>query len=94
MWKFWLPWTIDAVVAAIALFFFFWGLADGTVSSFNALIWAALLGALAIVVGGSLWLKVTGRRALGIALALVLAMPGLLVGLFFLALIIANPRWN
>jgi len=94
MWKFWLPWTIDAVVAAIALFFFFWGLADGTVSSFNAGIWAALLGALAIVVGGSLWLKVTGRRALGITLALVLAVPGLLVGLFFLALIIANPRWN
>jgi hypothetical protein len=94
MWKFWLPWTIDAVVAGIVLFFFFWGLADGTVSSFNAGIWAALLGALAIVVGGSLWLKVTGRRALGITLALVLAVPGLLVGLFFLALIIANPRWN
>ena len=94
MWKFWLPWTIDTVVAGIALFFFFWGLADGTVSSFNAGIWAALLGALAIVVGGSLWLKVTGRRALGITLALVLAVPGLLVGLFFLALIIANPRWN
>ena len=94
MWKFWLPWTIDAVVAGIALFFFFWGLADGTVSSFTAGLWAALLGALAIVVGGSLWLKVTGRRALGITLALVLAVPGLLVGLFFLALIIANPRWN
>ena len=94
MWKFWLPWTIDAVVAGIALFFFFWGLADGTVSSFNAGIWTVLLAALAVVVGGSLWLKVTGRRALGITLALVLAVPGLLVGLFFLALIIANPRWN
>ena len=94
MWKFWLPWTIDAVVAAIVLFFFFWGLADGTVSSFNAGIWTVLLAALAVVVGGSLWLKVTGRRALGITLALVLAVPGLLVGLFFLALIIANPRWN
>ena len=94
MWKFWLPWTIDAVVAGIVLFFFFWGLADGTVSSFNAGIWTVLLAALAVVVGGSLWLKVTGRRALGITLALVLAVPGLLVGLFFLALIIANPRWN
>ena len=94
MWKFWLPWTIDAVVAAIALFFFFWGLADGTVSSFNAGIWTVLLGSLAVVVGGSLWLKSTGRRALGIALALLLAVPGFLVGLFFLALIVANPRWN
>ena len=94
MWKFWLPWTIDAVVAGIALFFFFWGLADGTVSPFNAGIWAALLGGLGVVVGGSLWLKSTGRRGLGIALALVLAVPGLLMGLFFLVLIVANPRWN
>ena len=94
MWKFWLPWTIDAIVAAIALYFFCWGLLDGTVSSRNAGIWAMLLAALAIVVGGSLWLKSTGRRGLGIALALVLAVPGFLVGLFFLALIIANPRWN
>jgi hypothetical protein len=94
MWKFWLPWAIDAVVAGIALFFFFWGLADGTVSSFNAGIWAMLLGSLAAVVGGSLWLNLSGRRALGIALALVLAVPGLLMGLFFVVLIIANPRWN
>ena len=94
MWKFWLPWTIDAIVAAIALFFFLWGLEDGTVSSRNAGIWAMLLASLAIVVGGSLWLKSTGRRGLGIALALLLAVPGLLVGLFFLALIIAQPRWN
>jgi hypothetical protein len=41
-----------------------------------------------------LWLKSTGRRALGIALALVLAVPGFLVGLFFLALVVAHPRWN
>jgi hypothetical protein len=94
MWKFWLPWTIDAVVAAIVLFFFFWGLADGTVSSFNAGIWTVLLVALAIVVGGSLWLKTTGRRGLGVALALVLAVPGFLMGLFFLVLIVSHPRWN
>ena len=94
MWKFWVPWTIDALVAAIALFFFLWGLADGTVSSFNAGIWTPLLAGLALVVGGSLWLKHTGRRGLGIALALVLAVPGFLVGLFFLALIEAHPRWN
>ena len=56
MWKFWLPWTIDSLVAALVLFFFFWGLADCTVSSFNAGIWTVLLVALAIVVGGSLWL--------------------------------------
>jgi hypothetical protein len=92
MWKFWVPWSIDAVVAAIALFFFLWGLQDGTVSSFNIGIWTVLLAALAAVVGGSLWLKSTGRRALAIVLALVLAVPGALMGLFFLALVLAHPR--
>lgn len=29
----WLLWSINAVVAAIVLFFFFWGLMDGSVSS-------------------------------------------------------------
>jgi hypothetical protein len=94
MWKFWVPWAIDAVVAAVVLAFFFWGLADGTVSSFNAGIWTVLLAAVSAVVGGSLWLKSTGRRGLAIVLALVLAVPGALMGLFFLALVVAHPRWN
>jgi hypothetical protein len=94
MWKFWVPWAIDAVVAAVVLVFFFWGLADGTVSSFNAGIWTVLLAAVAAIVGGSLWLKSTGRRGLAIALALVLAVPGALMGLFFLTLVVAHPRWN
>jgi hypothetical protein len=94
MWKFWAPWAIDAVVAAIAVYFFLWGLQDGTVSSFNIGIWTLLLVGLALVVGGSLWLKSSGRRGLAIALALVLAVPGALMGLFFLVLIVSNPRWN
>ena len=28
-------WGVDALIAAIFVGFFFWGLADGTVSSFN-----------------------------------------------------------
>lgn len=92
--RFWIPWAIDAVIAAIAVFFFLWGLADGSVSSFNSGLWTLLLGGLAAVVGGSLWLKSIGRAGLGTALLLALAIPGVLVGLFFLILIVANPRWN
>jgi hypothetical protein len=92
--KFWIPLAVDAVIAAIVVFFFFWGLADGTVSSFNFGLWAMILGTLAAIIGGSLWLKSSGKPGAGAVLAWVLAVPGLLVGLFFLVLIVGNPRWN
>jgi len=92
--KFWFPWGVDAVIAAIAVFFFLWGLADGSVSSFNGGLWTILLGALAALVGASLWLKSNGKPRVAMVLAWVLAAPGLLVGLFFLLLIVLNPRWN
>ena len=92
--KFWIPWAIDAVIATIVVCFFLWGLADGSVSAFNIGLWVLILGGLAAVVGGSLWLRSIGRPGLGAALSWVLAVPGLLAGLFFLILIVANPRWN
>jgi hypothetical protein len=91
---FWIPWTIDAIMAAIAVFFFLWGLADGSVSTFNIGLWVLLLGALAAVIAGGLALKRTGRRGIAVALVTVPAVPGFLMGLFFLILIIGNPRWN
>src|SRR5262245_17838868 len=54
---FWTLFSIDAVVAAIVLFFFFAGLGDGTVSSYNIVLWLAILGVLAAVIGGGLLLK-------------------------------------
>ena len=92
--KFWIPWAIDAIIAAIAVFFFLWGLADGSVSTFNIGLWLLILGGITVVVAGSLWLRSIGRAGLGSVLLLVLAIPGVLVGLFFLILIVANPRWN
>ena len=91
---FWLLWTIDAIAAAVVLYFFFWGLADGSVSSFNLLVWLLLIGGLGAVVGGSLWLRAVGQPLIGIGILLVLAFPSVLLALFFLVLIIAHPRWN
>jgi hypothetical protein len=91
---FWLLWSINAVIAAIVLFFFFWGLNDGSVSSFNMLLWLALLGGVGLVIGGSLFLRAIGKPILAIVLSLLLAVPGLLMGLFFLVLILSHPRWN
>jgi hypothetical protein len=46
------------------------------------------------VLSGGLVLQRSGRTRLGISFLLILAVPGVLVGLFFLAMIIINPRWN
>lgn len=92
--KFWLVWGFDALIAAVVLFFFFAGLADGRVSSFNIGMWLVLLLGVAGVVGGSLRLRSIGRRGAAMAVLLVLAIPGLLCILFFLVVLITHPRWN
>jgi len=92
--KFWFLWGIDALIAALVLYFFFLGIADGSVSAFNIGLWLAILAALAGVVGGSLWLRSAGKRGLATVVLLILAVPGLLFALFFIVLLITNPRWN
>jgi hypothetical protein len=85
---------IDALVAAVIVYFFFEGLADGTVSSSNMGLWMATLAAPAVVLGGGLALNARGRRGLAVALLAVLAAPGLLFGLFVLAMIVLQPDWR
>lgn len=92
--KFRILFGFDALVALVMLYFFFIGLADGSVSSFNAGLWFIILLALAGIMGGSLWLRSTGRPRSAIALLLLLAVPGLLGVLFLLVVLITNPRWN
>jgi hypothetical protein len=92
--KFWLLWGFDALIALVALYFFFAGLADGSVSSFNMGLWLVILLVLGGVVMGSLWLRSSGRSGTAKAVLLILAVPGLLFVLYFLVLLISAPRWN
>jgi hypothetical protein len=92
--KFWVPWAIDAVIASVVIYFFLVGLADGSVSSFNIGLWLLIFIGLASIVGGSLWLKFAGHGSLAAVFVLILAVPGVLVGLFFVFILIAAPRWN
>ncbi|WP_270938605.1 hypothetical protein [Falsiroseomonas oryzae] len=85
---------IDGAALGIALFFFLWGVSDGTVSSFNILSWMAMLGVLAGIVGGGVALQRGGRPAAAKGLLSLLAVPAALAGLLILALILINPRWN
>jgi len=91
---FWIPWSIDLVVAVIAVYFFFVGLADGSVSSFNMGLWLVILSALGGIVGGSLALRSAARTRVAIALVTLLAIPSALIGLFYLVLLVAPVRWN
>lgn len=85
---------IDAVAAAVVVFFFLWGLSDGTVSEFNILLWLALLGGVGGVLGGGVWLRSRGWTRQANGLLLILAFPATMIVLFFLVLIVAQPRWN
>ncbi len=85
---------IDALAAAVVVFFFLWGLSDGSVSSFNILLWLAMLGGVGSVLGGGAWLRSYGQLGLAYGVLLLLAIPATLIGLFFLLLIVLQPRWN
>jgi hypothetical protein len=85
---------IDSAAALVALYFFAAGLADGSVSSFNIGIWLALLCGIGAVVGGGIALNMAGYRRTACAVLSILAAPSFLFGLFILALIVFQPRWN
>ena len=87
-------WGVDVIVALIGLAFFVVGIGDGSVSSFNIVLWIVLLGGLAAVVFGSMALRGRGMQGLATAVAGALAVPALLVGVFFIVLIFSGVRWN
>lgn len=86
--------AIDAIAALVILYFFLIGLADGSVSSFNMSLWLGILAAVAAILGGGLLLKAKGQRIAANLVLLILATPAALYGLFFLSIIIFQPRWN
>lgn len=85
---------VDALVGAVFVWFFLLGLDDGSVSEFNIVLWLIILFGLAGLMFGGLLLRAWGRDGAAKLLLAVLAVPALLVGLFFLLLILLNPRWN
>jgi len=92
--KFWILWILDALVALGFVYFFMVGIGDGSVSSFNIVLWLGILGGLAAILGGALWLKHAKHIWPAIGLLLVLGIPAILSLLFFLVVLISNPRWN
>jgi hypothetical protein len=91
---FWTLWIMDALAALIVLYFFFIGLADGTVSSRNAGLWLVILLALAGVLGGSYYLFSNGQLRIAYFILSLIAVPAVLMLLFALFMVFGNVRWN
>ena len=86
--------AFDATVTLIILYFFFAVLADGSVSAFNAGIWAIILAVLAGIMGGGWWLHRAGQRAASIVTLLLLAVPGGLYAFFLILVVTSGTSWN
>lgn len=91
---FWILWGIDAVIAVVFLGFFIAGIADGSVSSFNAGLWIVILAALGALLWGGYALRAAGRSGLATKLLMLLAVPAILIGALFVVVLVSNPRWN
>ncbi|MFA5955795.1 hypothetical protein [Hyphomicrobium sp.] len=86
--------AIDAIALLIALYFFVVGIGDGTVSSFNILLWLAVLGGLSAIILAGRYFR-TRRRLLAANVVLaIVGVPAILAGLFVISLLISQPRWN
>jgi hypothetical protein len=91
---FYILFTINAIALAVILFFFMWGLSDGTVSSFNGLLWLAMLAIPSATLAGG-WLQwAKGYRGFAVALLLLPSIPAILLFLFFLMIIVLAPDWK
>ena len=87
-------WGIDSLASAIIIYFFFVGLADGTVSPFNLGLWLAILLVIGGVMLGSIWLKSHQHPALSTIVLCIIAVPALLFGAFMLIAIFSGNKWN
>ena len=87
-------WGIDVIVALVAVFFFVWGVFDGSVSSFNIVLWTVLLAAIAAVVLGSRALFSRGHRGMATALAILPALPALGFAVLVVVMVTSGTKWN
>ncbi|MDP3288783.1 MAG: hypothetical protein Q8M64_10775 [Methyloversatilis sp.] len=84
----------SALTTFVAVVFFVVGIGDGSVSSFNLVLWLGLLSVMALSLWAGYALHARGRVVLAIAALAVTALPGILATLFVLLAIVTQPRWN
>ena len=86
--------AINVAAGLVALAFFIIGLGDGTVTSFNILIWAAMLGVLFSMPWAAWAVRLRGRARLGTLLLLPVALLAVLGGVMILVMIVSPLNWR
>lgn len=86
--------ALNVAVALVAFAFFIIGLADGTVTTFNILLWGGLMGVLFSVPMAGWLLRVRGRRRLGTVVLVPLAGVAVLGGGALLVLMMSHGTWR
>ncbi|MDQ6478227.1 osmoprotectant transporter permease [Dyadobacter sp. LHD-138] len=89
---FWIFWCIDAAIALTVLYFFGEGLADNTISGSNIGLWLVLLLIPAVIMGLGYILKSNNELMWAKVVVSLMAIPGLLFGIF--ALYLGNQNWQ
>lgn len=91
---FWICWSLVLGATLVAFYYFFIGLADGSVSQFNMGLWMVQVLGLPALLWGTYWLKSQDRLKTALAL---LSIPSLMVAaylIFLVAVLFGNNRWN
>lgn len=86
--------ALNLLAAFVAFAFFIVGLADGTVTTFNILIWAAMLGLLFSMPFAAWLVRLRGHPRLGTILLLPLAGVAVLGGLAMLVFMVRASSWQ
>lgn len=81
-------------MSLVPLYFFFIGLADGSITSKNLGLWGLILLVVIAILVGTLWLKDHDHFALARLILIGAAVPGLLVLLYFVIVFTSKTRWN
>ena len=93
-WPYRVAFALALLVAVVAVVFFFVGIADGSVSSFNIALWLGLLGAIAALLALGRSLRVRGHPKAAVALLSLLALPGLMYAFFMILVVASGTKWN
>jgi hypothetical protein len=91
---FWIIWSFNALACLVPIYFFFYGLVDGTVSESNSMLWFGILAVIGGVMFGSYVAYSHLHIKLAIAICQVITIPAVFALLYFLIILISKPRWN
>ncbi len=86
--------AINLLASLVALGFFIVGLADGSVTTFNILLWAAMLSTLFSLPWFAWLMRLRGHRRLGTILLLPVAGVAAVAALAMLVLIVSPGSWR